>query len=162
MQTKLGFTTSSLAALQSKINIAISDLGDDLCANLDAFKRVLERRMNGDQKVAMCELNGLPRTIRFPYARHSSYPEICELVNLFKPSDVWPCTEDPVEWQKTGKSITSGRFARANKLPIQVSALRHYLASIALVEYSNMICSSLKHYQTIKKSTTILSGRLPR
>lgn len=97
-----------MAALQSKINIAVSDLGDDLCANLAAFKKMLERRMIGEQKLAIGELNDLPRTIRFPYARHSSYPEICELVDLFKPRDVWPCIEDPMEWQKNGKCIASG------------------------------------------------------
>ncbi|KAF1914118.1 beta-lactamase-like protein [Ampelomyces quisqualis] len=39
------------------------------------------------------------RTIRFPYSRHSSYSELCELVSAFKPSDVFPCTVDEERWE---------------------------------------------------------------
>jgi hypothetical protein len=38
------------------------------------------------------------RSIRFPYSRHSSYHELCELVNAFKPKDVFPCTVDEDRW----------------------------------------------------------------
>ncbi|KAJ4312934.1 hypothetical protein N0V94_007195 [Neodidymelliopsis sp. IMI 364377] len=38
------------------------------------------------------------RTIRFPYSRHSSYSELCELVAAFKPRDVFPCTVDEATW----------------------------------------------------------------
>jgi hypothetical protein len=38
------------------------------------------------------------RTIRFPYSRHSSYSELCELVAAFKPKDVFPCTVDESRW----------------------------------------------------------------
>jgi hypothetical protein len=38
------------------------------------------------------------RTIRFPYSRHSSYSELCELVAAFKPQDVFPCTVDEGHW----------------------------------------------------------------
>lgn len=37
-------------------------------------------------------------TIRFPYSRHSSYSELCELVAAFKPRDVFPCTVDEATW----------------------------------------------------------------
>lgn len=97
--------------------------------------------MVGDQQHSGGELGCLPRKIRFPYARHSSYPEICELVELFKPRDVWPCTESPLEWQKNGRSIISTRLACANKPPMQVSAFKHYLASTALVVCPRMIYS---------------------
>lgn len=40
----------------------------------------------------------LPRVIRFPYARHSSYEELCHFVDIFKPLDVWPCTENAECW----------------------------------------------------------------
>lgn len=42
----------------------------------------------------------LPRnkTIRFPYSRHSSYSELCELVAALKPRDVFPCTVDEATW----------------------------------------------------------------
>lgn len=39
-----------------------------------------------------------PRTIRFPYSRHSSYSELCGLVNAFRPRDVFPCTVDESTW----------------------------------------------------------------
>jgi hypothetical protein len=38
------------------------------------------------------------RTIRFPYSRHSSYSELCELVAAFRPNDVFPCTVDEAHW----------------------------------------------------------------
>jgi DNA cross-link repair 1C protein len=42
----------------------------------------------------------LPKTIRFPYSRHSSYLELCELVAAFKPQDVYPCTVDEENWHQ--------------------------------------------------------------
>ncbi|KAB5566682.1 beta-lactamase-like protein [Coniochaeta sp. 2T2.1] len=47
----------------------------------------------------------LPKTITFPYSRHASYPELCDLVSAFKPRDVWPCTVSPAEWVKDGTTI---------------------------------------------------------
>lgn len=47
--------------------------------------------------------SGLPKTITFPYSRHSSYPELCDLVKIFKPLDVWPCTVNISEWLREGK-----------------------------------------------------------
>jgi hypothetical protein len=38
------------------------------------------------------------RVIKFPYSRHSSYSELCTLVDAFKPKDVYPCTVDPDNW----------------------------------------------------------------
>jgi hypothetical protein len=40
----------------------------------------------------------LNRTIRFPYSRHSSYSELCELVAAFRPDDIFPCTVDEEHW----------------------------------------------------------------
>ncbi|KAJ0422295.1 hypothetical protein BJY00DRAFT_300406 [Aspergillus carlsbadensis] len=37
---------------------------------------------------------------RFPYSRHSSYAELCELIAAFKPRDIYPCTVDPSEWDE--------------------------------------------------------------
>ncbi|OQE02551.1 hypothetical protein PENSOL_c002G08250 [Penicillium solitum] len=42
----------------------------------------------------------LPNTIRFPYSRHSSYYELCELVAAFRPKDIHPCTVDPTTWNE--------------------------------------------------------------
>uniref|UniRef100_A0A8H7TSY9 Protein artemis n=1 Tax=Bionectria ochroleuca TaxID=29856 RepID=A0A8H7TSY9_BIOOC len=49
----------------------------------------------------------LPRVIRFPYSRHSSYHELCLLVAAFKPRDVWPCTVNIDEWLKDDVTIKS-------------------------------------------------------
>jgi len=43
---------------------------------------------------------------RFPYSRHSSYDELCHLVDAFKPKDVYPCTTDVESWHE-GISIQS-------------------------------------------------------
>lgn len=40
----------------------------------------------------------LQRQIRFPYSRHSSYDELCHLVSVFKPKDIYPCTVDERNW----------------------------------------------------------------
>ncbi len=40
----------------------------------------------------------LPKQITFPYSRHSSYSELCLLLEAFKPKDVFPCTVDETEW----------------------------------------------------------------
>jgi DNA cross-link repair 1C protein len=42
----------------------------------------------------------LPRVITFPYSRHSSYAELCDLVRVFKPKDVYPCTVDEDNWHE--------------------------------------------------------------
>ncbi|KAK1149554.1 hypothetical protein N8T08_005103 [Aspergillus melleus] len=44
--------------------------------------------------------DSLPKIIHFPYSRHSSYFELCELVAAFKPKDIVPCTVDPFIWNE--------------------------------------------------------------
>lgn len=50
----------------------------------------------------------LSRTIIFPYSRHASYPELCHLISLFKPKDVWPCTVDKQDWVKNRQYFAPG------------------------------------------------------
>ncbi|KAF4976593.1 hypothetical protein FZEAL_6771 [Fusarium zealandicum] len=71
----------------------------------------------------------LPKTIRFPYSRHSSYPELCHFVEAFRPRDVWPCTVNPTEWLRNGTSIRSlfGQFCSGE-------ALTHDIAMKAFAE----------------------------
>ncbi|KAK6428281.1 hypothetical protein LTR95_015577 [Oleoguttula sp. CCFEE 5521] len=42
--------------------------------------------------------DGLPTRITFPYSRHSSYTELCHLLEVFKPTDVHPCTVNDTHW----------------------------------------------------------------
>ncbi|CZT46787.1 uncharacterized protein RSE6_07276 [Rhynchosporium secalis] len=49
--------------------------------------------------------HALQKIITFPYSRHSSYEELCDLLKIFKPKDVWPCTEDPYHWHEVGRSV---------------------------------------------------------
>ncbi|KPM43263.1 hypothetical protein AK830_g3245 [Neonectria ditissima] len=60
---------------------------------------------------------GLPTRIQFPYSRHSSYSELCQLVEVFRPKDVWPCTVNPDEWLSEGTSIASlfGQFCSSSE-----------------------------------------------
>lgn len=51
---------------------------------------------NATKSVTIEELRN--RTIRFPYSRHSSYSELCDLVRAFEPQDVFPCTVDEAKW----------------------------------------------------------------
>ena len=44
----------------------------------------------------------LPRVILFPYARHSTFEELRQLVKTFTPRDVWPCTFDAEHWRQQG------------------------------------------------------------
>lgn len=34
----------------------------------------------------------------FPYSRHSSYTELCHLIDAFKPADIFPCTVEHKTW----------------------------------------------------------------
>ncbi|KAK0641007.1 beta-lactamase-like protein [Cercophora newfieldiana] len=47
----------------------------------------------------------LPTVITFPYSRHSSYHELCHLLEALKPRDVWPCTVDVRDWLERDISI---------------------------------------------------------
>ncbi|KAH7086245.1 beta-lactamase-like protein [Paraphoma chrysanthemicola] len=68
------------------------------------------------------------KTIRFPYSRHSSYSELCELVAAFKPKDVFPCTVDEESWTpEMSMQSLFGEFCSAN-------IFRHDIEMMALYE----------------------------
>jgi DNA cross-link repair 1C protein len=87
--------------------VSLDDMGldrqeDDL--PLSEFTRVILQSMakkrNEDIAKTKQEELGLPQVITFPYSRHSSYPELCDLVRAFRPKDVYACTIDAHTWQE--------------------------------------------------------------
>ncbi|TQN67385.1 Protein artemis [Colletotrichum shisoi] len=79
-------------------------------AILDAFQAIGQRKRNVNEETASSAsdpADPLPKVITFPYSRHSSYPELCDLVRAFRPKDVWPCTVNTAEWLRNGTSIRS-------------------------------------------------------
>lgn len=80
-------------------------------AIMDAFQAVgrkkhLEEQPSQSTQPTIDGPSGeLPRVITFPYSRHSSYQELCDLVRIFRPNDVWPCTVNPVDWLRNTTSI---------------------------------------------------------
>ncbi|TGO24798.1 hypothetical protein BPAE_0094g00060 [Botrytis paeoniae] len=86
----------SLDDMQSGINqISLKGLGESLLRKLAHKSTVIP-----DKKRDSIPENGLPKVITFPYSRHSSYAELCHLVEIFKPKDVYPCTVDEEEWHE--------------------------------------------------------------
>ncbi|KAH7276037.1 hypothetical protein B0J15DRAFT_375146, partial [Fusarium solani] len=76
----------------------------------EIVQMLAERLVNSSKKAVAEDVTGqaeLPKTIHFPYSRHSSYPELCHFVDTFRPKDVWPCTVSPTEWMRNGTSIAS-------------------------------------------------------
>ncbi|KAL4961637.1 putative DNA repair protein [Aspergillus stella-maris] len=74
--------------------------------------------------------NPLPRTIRFPYSRHSSYTELCKLVAAFRPRDIYPCTVDPKEWDESismeslfGEFCSGNTFAHDRYMRVMVAEI---------------------------------------
>ncbi|OJJ86535.1 putative DNA repair protein [Aspergillus glaucus CBS 516.65] len=78
---------------------------DDTDIPLEKLVSILSRGHAGDQRssadVKDKAGNQLPNIIQFPYSRHSSYNELCELISALKPKDVYPCTTDPLTWDET-------------------------------------------------------------
>jgi len=98
-------------ALASGRDITIVDeldvIGEDAAPRiLKSLFYKLEAMINPIKK----EENGsadspLPNVIRFPYARHSSLPELRDFVGALKPKDIVPCTFDAELWLQKGWGI---------------------------------------------------------
>lgn len=88
------------------LDLDIASFGGKLSTSLGrAVKSITARSIGGANAPAAASRSAgeeLPKTIRFPYSRHSSYSELCHLVSIFKPKDIWPCTVDPEIWLKEG------------------------------------------------------------
>lgn len=77
-------------------DLDISDLGAVL-ARAASEKR---NKMAMEDREGKLSGKSLPKVITFPYARHSSYFELCHLVKVFNPKDVYPCTADEENWHE--------------------------------------------------------------
>ncbi|KAL0942094.1 DNA repair protein [Colletotrichum truncatum] len=82
----------------------------NMAAIVDVFQSIAQKEQRNRQtlpnKGASCSKQ-LPKTITFPYARHSSYQELCDLVRAFQPRDIWPCTVNISDWVKDNVTIRS-------------------------------------------------------
>lgn len=78
------------------------DADEDVSVNkvTDILGSTIENRSDGKASAPVkLPIQGkLPRSIHFPYSRHSSYSELCELVAAFKPRDIHACTVDDSSW----------------------------------------------------------------
>ena len=99
----------SLLNSSSRIQLDFNEIGklEDDDIKLDELIELLSRMPMKDgarepfyagTRNGQEQLTGLPKTITFPYSRHSSYSELCGLVEAFQPKDVHPCTVDEVNW----------------------------------------------------------------
>ncbi|KAJ0274159.1 hypothetical protein COL940_009489 [Colletotrichum noveboracense] len=93
------------------LDIDISSFGEkNEAAILDAFRSVGQKRQPPSSSFLSTGTDSeppLPKTITFPYSRHSSYQELCDLVRIFRPKDVWPCTVNPTDWVRDNITIHS-------------------------------------------------------
>ncbi|RKK17651.1 hypothetical protein BFJ66_g2568 [Fusarium oxysporum f. sp. cepae] len=71
----------------------------------EVIMMLVERLRKNPKNQKQRDKCSLPRTIYFPYSRHSSLPELCHFVEAFRPLDVWPCTVNNAEWLKNGVTI---------------------------------------------------------
>ncbi|KAK0386752.1 hypothetical protein NLU13_6588 [Sarocladium strictum] len=78
---------------------------------------------SGDPEISSAQL---PRVIRFPYSRHSSYAELCHLLQAFRPLDVWPCTVSVREWLGNGISISQlfGKYCSGQHFSFDETVLK--------------------------------------
>lgn len=94
----------SAASAQRPMTLTLTVDSDEYDNDITGLRRALKSltdasgKGRGKEDVAF-----LPNRIKFPYSRHSSYRELCHLLGVLKPKDVWPCTVDPVRWVKQGK-----------------------------------------------------------
>lgn len=93
------------------VDLSITDLsGDSIRPVLEALLKQFGTQQLPDSGPD----TALPRTILFPYARHSSLPELRHLVQVFKPKDVWPCTVHTDEWYDQGTWLAQPRLVHVH------------------------------------------------
>ena len=99
---------SALATKDGKIILdgPVLDTGKEtsLQVFLERLLSVADFEKRSDERGLSHELSAKTATnfkqIHFPYARHSSYQELCDLVATFQPRDIYPCTVDEQTWDE--------------------------------------------------------------
>ncbi|KAK5113961.1 hypothetical protein LTR62_003084 [Meristemomyces frigidus] len=83
--------------------------------------------------------DGLPRQITFPYSRHSSYAELCTLIEALKPADIHPCTVDDKNW--TAVASMDHLFGHLYRTPVSFSHDQMMLRKIGLTGQALFVAS---------------------
>ncbi|EHK26812.1 uncharacterized protein TRIVIDRAFT_211265 [Trichoderma virens Gv29-8] len=104
-------TNAMASGRDLQLNMSLSSAEDAYSTDLQrAILSIINTRSKATPartKIEECNEANLPNIIRFPYSRHSSYAELCDLVSTFKPRDIWPCTFHLETWEKKAMSIES-------------------------------------------------------
>ena len=109
---KTGLTKLELELTQRK------DIHQDL--DLDDLIQLLIKQATEDETLTKDRLDKqtlqhLPKDITFPYSRHSSYEELCALVEMLKPRDIYPCTVVEETWDPSvSMKALFGQFCSAD------------------------------------------------
>ncbi|KAK4179431.1 beta-lactamase-like protein [Triangularia setosa] len=103
MQEQIRHFLLSAVASGRKVPLDLerSVLGDkDEIKLSDGLQAITKKLKSQTKQPSLTDSNtvALPKTITFPYSRHSSFPELCELADAFKPKNIWPCTVDVPRW----------------------------------------------------------------
>lgn len=118
-QISLFLTHASASGRKIPLDIERAAFGDnDEIKLVNAFQAIAKKTQLIREKLPASigkDHEALPKVITFPYSRHSSYHELCHLLEAFKPEDVWPCTVDVREWLERGKFDASPATPEAAK-----------------------------------------------
>lgn len=86
------------------------------------------------------------RTIRFPYSRHSSFAELCGLVDAFKPRDVYPCTVDENKWDpELSMRHLFGPFCSCDTFRHDTEMMKQYEARLEQETYERRVQSETQY-----------------
>jgi DNA cross-link repair 1C protein len=111
----------------------VDNLSEDTLNRLEStIGPLVKSAMISEEKIKeIPKARSLPSRIRFPYARHSSCPELRHLIESFRPADIWPCTVDIAHWQEPGITIEGlfgacckGSSSVHDQLAIQLATAR--------------------------------------
>ncbi|KAI0133730.1 hypothetical protein BJ170DRAFT_715874 [Xylariales sp. AK1849] len=94
------------------LDLDIDDFSEDVQTRLGSViwpvvKSLAIPKDQNHQAELSSAVKSLPKRISFPYARHSTYPELKHLVQTFRPRDMWPNTVDISYWVERGITMRS-------------------------------------------------------